>query len=109
MSLMTFHFGSRYPKRYCKPEELPVGVEEDPRNPVLHPNQPGFVKCRIKIRLDEADSFMDHVTLVQNTISNLDHKEMVWIAGTDTSMANLLAKVFDIAEIREFEPEEEDD
>lgn len=106
---VTIHMGSRYPKRYCKPHELPEGVESDPHELPLHPEQPGLVKCRVKIRIHKDAEPMSAISECRDLWARLDHDAPAWIAGTDLMWVKMLAKIFGIAEVREFEPAEGDE
>lgn len=106
---ITIHMGSRYPKRYCKPHELPAGVEDDPRDVPLHPEQPGFQKCRVKLRIHVDADPMQAMTEARDLWARLDHDAPAWIAGADMTWVKMLAKVFGITEIRDYTPEEGDE
>lgn len=102
MSLTTIYLGSRLPKQYEK--------DSDPANPNLSADQPGEVKCRIKMRLSPDGSIEQHIAEARLTWELLDHGSApAWISGTDDDKVKMLALMLGIKEIRPCEPAEGDE
>lgn len=102
MSLTTIYLGSRMPKQYEK--------DSDPANPTLSAEQPGKIKCRIKMRLSAEGSAEQHIAEAKMVWEMLDHgKAPAWISGTDDDKVKLLSIMLGIKEIRPCEPAEGDE
>lgn len=101
-ALITLHLGSRLPKAYEK--------DSDGTEPVLAAEQPGLVKCRIKLRYSKDSNFQQRLAETNTAWTALDHGgKPAWVSGTDAFMVSAVAELFGGIEIREWEPAEGDD
>ncbi len=76
----------------------------------LHEDQPGIVKCRVKIRLSKNSNFEQSISEIARVWHRLDHKEApAWVASTDNFWAQTVSRLFGGVSIRTFMPEQGDD
>jgi hypothetical protein len=100
--VITIYLGSRNPKKYEQ--------DTDPVNPVLSADQPGFLKCRVKMRMSPEGTMNEWLQEARRCWEMLDHDDKpAWISGTDDQFVMVLAAVMGIPEIRKCEPSEGDE
>lgn len=108
--LITLHFGSRQPKKYMNEAEcLKAGVVYDPAEPALHPEQPGEMKCRVKLRFSKDSSLSQSLDEAKRCWGLLDHGAPAWVSGTNDFAVKAVAVEMGITEIRAWEPAEGDE